>query len=148
MASNPEQRLSSLQYLGVVGRLARDNPTHVWWHYDKQFRQMATAVPTSAQWGELNFQFLQWAKQKDPNPLNHGRPVGNGTRVGFASSPHASETIPAPPVASRIGEWPVLPHRYHTSPLGAPGCPILDRHRPLQPHTVAVESQNHTNLRT
>lgn len=53
----------SKSYLGVVGRLARDNPFQVWRQYDKQFRQMAAAVLSSANWGDLNFQFLQWAKQ-------------------------------------------------------------------------------------
>ena len=68
VATAPDRGLSLLQYLGVVGRLARDNPIVVWRQYDKQFRQMAAAVPSAAQWGELNFQFLQWAKQtKEPS---------------------------------------------------------------------------------
>ena len=147
VASNPERGLSSLQYLGVIGRLARDNPTHVWRHYDKQFRQMAAAVPTSAQWGELNFQFLQWAKQKDPYPTqlreacrrwNEGRFCQFSTckREHSCSScgkPHRAVAYPTTPVPylPPRGTW--VPH-----PGQAP---------PLQPHTAAADSQKHTNLR-
>ena len=68
IAASPSRGLELLQYLGVIGRLARDNPPHVWLHYDKQFRQMAAAAPQSTKWDELQFQFLQWAKQSQPAP--------------------------------------------------------------------------------
>ena len=68
IAASPSRGLELLQYLGVIGRLARDNPPHVWLHCDKQFRQMAAAAPQSTKWGELQFQFLQWAKQSQPAP--------------------------------------------------------------------------------
>ena len=65
VATTPTRGLELFQYLGVIGRLARDNPPEVWVHYDKQFRQMAAAAPQAAKWNELNFQFLQWAQQKE-----------------------------------------------------------------------------------
>ena len=68
IAASPSRDLELLQYLGVIARLARDNPPHVWLHYDKQFRQMAAAAPQSTKWDELQFQFLQWAKQSQPAP--------------------------------------------------------------------------------
>ena len=147
VASNPERGLSSLQYLGVIGRLARDNPRMCGAIMTSNSGRWPLQYPSQHSGVNSTSNFCSGQSKKTPTPLNHGRPASAGMRVGFASSPHASESIPAPPVASHIGQWPVLPHLYHTSPLGAPGCPILDRHRPLQPHTAAAESQNHTNLR-
>lgn len=53
VATDPSRDLPLFQYLGVIGHLARDNPLQVRMSCDKL-------------WDELNFQFMQWAKQEDP----------------------------------------------------------------------------------
>ena len=65
VASDSHRGLPLLAYLGVVARLARDNPKPVWLGYDTQFRQMAAAVPSEVKWKDLNSQLLQWSKQRE-----------------------------------------------------------------------------------
>ena len=94
VAATPSKGLELLQYLGIIGRLAWDNPPPVWLHYDKQFRQMAAAVPHSTKWDELHFQFLQWAKQAEPSSLTK-EACRRWNEAVIVSSPPARKTTTA-----------------------------------------------------
>ena len=140
MAAAPSRGLELLQYLGVISRLARDNPSSVWLHYDKQFRQMAAAVPQSTKWDELHFQFLQWAKQepsssssRDPcKRWNEGRYCqyssckrdhvcsicNRAHRAISCSSSRAAPYPPPPPRGTwgpRLGPVPLPPWAQHVA---------------------------------
>lgn len=134
--------LELLQYLGFISHLARDNPSFVWLHYDKQLWQMAAAVPQSTKWDELHFQFLQWTKQKENSSSSSRDPCKRWKEGRIASFPLARGTMFALSVVGLIELYPARPLELHLILLPmAPGVLVLGRCLcllpPLLPHAEA-----------
>ena len=141
VATTPTRGLELFHYLGVIGRLARDNPPEVWVPYDKQFRQMAAAAPQAAKWNELNFQFLQWAQQKERQVAHSSSVKEICLRAAIASFHLARRTMFVLCAEGVIGQSLAPPQGLpHTPRSGGHGLRILGHcfHPPPYPSHLSL----------